>query len=143
MRDGWTGKAASTRMRPEPESGQGDMPEQPDEAEELKARLARLQGELEAQRAAEEKTAARREKAEKSAKGFGEAISLGFRVLTEFVSAVAVGAFIGWGLDHWLGTMPFLLVLFVGLGVAAGFKNIYRMAAPKPPRQEGGDPPQA
>ncbi|MFM9153717.1 MAG: AtpZ/AtpI family protein, partial [Methylocystis sp.] len=36
--------------------------------------------------------------------------------------------------DKWLGTQPWLLVFLVGLGVAAGFYNVYRVARPKDPR---------
>ena len=56
------------------------------------------------------------------------AIGLGFRVLTEFVAGIAVGALIGWALDRWLRTSPLLLILFLGLGTAAGFWNVYKIA---------------
>ena len=55
-------------------------------------------------------------------------MSLGFRVLSEFVAATVVSALIGWRLDLWIGTTPFFLILFLGLGVAAGFWNVYRLA---------------
>ena len=38
------------------------------------------------------------------------------------------GAFIGWGLDRCLGTAPFLMVVFLGLGAAAGIMNVMRTA---------------
>lgn len=68
---------------------------------------------------------------------FGRAMSVGFTVLSEFVAAILVGALIGWQADVWLGTKPWLLVLFLGLGVAAGFWNVFRLSAPKEAR--GGD----
>jgi ATP synthase protein I len=58
----------------------------------------------------------------------GSAMSLGFRVLTEFVAAVVVGALIGWQIDVWTGTAPIFLLLFLVLGTVAGFVNIYRIA---------------
>lgn len=61
--------------------------------------------------------------------GMGQAVSLGFRVMSEFVASVAVGAVIGWAIDHWLGSSPAALIVFIGLGTAAGFWNIYRIAA--------------
>jgi ATP synthase protein I len=61
---------------------------------------------------------------------FGRAMSVGFTVLSEFVAAILVGALIGWQADAWLGTKPWLLVLFLGLGVAAGFWNVFRLSAP-------------
>ena len=63
------------------------------------------------------------------------AMSLGARVLTEFVAGIAVGALIGWQLDKWLHTSPILLIVFLALGAAAGFWNVYRIAAkPTGPR---------
>lgn len=58
----------------------------------------------------------------------GNAMSLGFRVMSEFVAAVGVGALIGWQADRWLGTSPFLLIIFLALGTAAGFWTVYRLA---------------
>ncbi len=60
--------------------------------------------------------------------GVGQAVSLGFRVMSEFVAAVAVGGFIGWLIDRGLGTSPFGLILFIALGTAAGFWSVYRVA---------------
>ncbi len=62
------------------------------------------------------------------ARSFGTAMSLGFRVLAEFVSAVAVGALLGWQIDKWVGTSPVLLIVFLLFGTAAGFWNVYRIA---------------
>ena len=99
-----------------------------DDAEDMKARLARLTSDLQAQREAG-KADERRSEADLSDKTLGQAMSLGFRVLSEFVAAVVVGGLIGWQLDQWFGTAPFLLILLLGLGVAAGFWNVYRMAS--------------
>ena len=66
--------------------------------------------------------------AEQSASGMGNAISLGFRVLSEFVAAVVVAGFLGWLLDRWLGSSPVALILFIALGTAAGFWSVYRVA---------------
>ncbi len=62
------------------------------------------------------------------ANGVGQAASLGFRVMSEFVAAVAVGGFIGWVIDKGLGTSPFGLIIFIALGTAAGFWSVYRVA---------------
>ncbi len=61
--------------------------------------------------------------------GMGQAVSLGLRVMSEFVVAIVVSAVVGWAIDHWLGSSPFALILFIGLGTAAGFWNVYRIAA--------------
>ncbi len=50
------------------------------------------------------------------------------RVALEMASALFVGGAIGWFLDRWLGTRPWLLLVFLLLGVAAGILNAYRAA---------------
>jgi ATP synthase protein I len=66
----------------------------------------------------------------------GNAMGLAFRVLSEFVAAVIVGAFIGWWIDRLAGTTPAFLVTFLLMGAAAGIWNVYRIAI-KPPGPEG------
>ncbi len=117
------------------------MQDGPDDADELKARLARLTSELQAQREAG-KAAERKAEADLTDKGLGQAMSLGFRVLSEFVAAIFIGALIGWRADVWLGTSPLFLILFLGLGVAAGFWTVYRLAVPPPGPRGGEKPPQ-
>ena len=64
------------------------------------------------------------------------ATNLGMRVLVEFVSAIGVGALIGWQIDTWAHTGPLFLVVFLFLGMAAGMVNIYRIAmGPKKPNR--------
>ncbi len=58
----------------------------------------------------------------------GSALGLAFRVGVELVSALAIGLGIGWLLDAWLDTRPWLMVVFIFLGGAAGILNVYRMA---------------
>lgn len=53
-------------------------------------------------------------------------LGLAFRVGVEIVSALILGVGIGWGLDRWLETAPWFLVLFFFLGSAAGVLNVYR-----------------
>ena len=67
----------------------------------------------------------------------GGAMSLGFRVLTEFVAGVVVGSLVGWQLDKWLHTSPALLIVFLTLGTAAGFWNVYRLAMKPSSRGRG------
>ena len=42
------------------------------------------------------------------------------------VSGVLVGGAAGYFLDRWLDTSPWLLLVFLLLGVVAGFLNVYR-----------------
>lgn len=46
-----------------------------------------------------------------------------------FVLAIVIGAWFGRVLDSWLGTSPWLFVLFFFLGLAAGVLNVYRTTA--------------
>lgn len=62
------------------------------------------------------------------ARARGEAFARAFRFVAELIVGVGVGGFIGWALDRWLGTQPWLLVLFVALGFTAGVMNVIRAA---------------
>ncbi len=57
--------------------------------------------------------------------GMGYAVRIG----VELVSAIAVGTAMGWGLDYWLGTRPWLMLVFILLGGAAGMLNVYKTAS--------------
>lgn len=56
------------------------------------------------------------------------ALALVGRIATELVAGVAVGGFIGWTLDNWLGTTPAFMITLLFLGAGAGMMNIWRMA---------------
>ena len=58
----------------------------------------------------------------------GEAFAKAFRFVAELIAGVGVGGFIGWALDRQFGTAPWLLVVFVTLGFAAGLMNVIREA---------------
>lgn len=58
----------------------------------------------------------------------GTAMGVAFRVGVEMVAGVIVGAAIGYGLDQWLGTKPWMLIVFFFLGAAGGMMNVYRAA---------------
>ena len=60
--------------------------------------------------------------------GQGAALGQALRLGIELVAGVAVGGFIGWALDRFLGTAPLLMVVFLGLGAAAGIMNVVRTA---------------
>ena len=74
---------------------------------------------------------AREEEAEGGGPGEGAAsgIGVGLRVGIELVAGLGVGLAIGWGLDRWLGTKPWLMIVFFFLGAAAGILNAYRAGA--------------
>ena len=51
-----------------------------------------------------------------------------FKLGTELVAAVAVGTIIGFILDGWFDTNPWLIIIFFFLGTAAGILNVIRTA---------------
>ena len=57
-------------------------------------------------------------------RAFGEA----FKIVGELIVGVVVGGGIGWFVDRQLGTTPWLLILFLILGFAAGLSNVIRTA---------------
>jgi ATP synthase protein I len=57
-------------------------------------------------------------------KSVRESIASASVVGLNLVSATFVGLFIGWWLDKWLGTGPWLLLTFLILGIVAGFRNV-------------------
>ncbi len=56
---------------------------------------------------------------------------VGLRAGVEVVSALVVGIGIGWLLDDWLGTWPWLFLVFFVLGSVAGVLNVYRLFNPR------------
>jgi ATP synthase protein I len=67
------------------------------------------------------------------------AIARGFRLSTELVAGVLLGAALGWVLDYWLGISPWGLIVFLLLGFTAGVLNVMRAAGVVPPNRL--DPP--
>ncbi len=51
-----------------------------------------------------------------------------FKLGTELVAAVLVGTIIGFILDTWFDTKPWLIIIFFFLGAAAGMLNVIRAA---------------
>jgi ATP synthase protein I len=56
------------------------------------------------------------------------AMARGLRLSSELIAGVVAGAAIGWGIDHWLSTSPFGLIVFFLLGFVAGMVNLVRSA---------------
>ncbi len=97
----------------------------------LSARLRQLGSRLSASKAgrAPEQNAGARPAADPSA------IARGFRLSTELVAGVLVGAGIGWLLDRWLGISPWGLIVFLLLGFTAGVLNVMRAAGVSGPNK--------
>jgi ATP synthase protein I len=60
------------------------------------------------------------------------AMAMGFRLSSELVAGVGVGALLGWAFDRLLSTSPFGLIVFVLLGFTAGVVNVIRSAGVAP-----------
>jgi ATP synthase protein I len=62
-------------------------------------------------------------------------LGLALRMSSELVAAVVVGLVLGFGFDAVFGTRPAGLLVFLALGICAGFYNVFRLAGQmsKPP----------
>ena len=59
----------------------------------------------------------------------GSILGMAWRLSTELVVAVLVGAGLGFGLDKLFNTQPWLLVVGLGFGFATGIRGVLRTAA--------------
>ncbi|HJN84064.1 MAG TPA: AtpZ/AtpI family protein [Candidatus Pelagibacter bacterium] len=55
-------------------------------------------------------------------------LGIAFKISTEMVAAVVVGTIIGFILDNWFGTKPWLILIFFFVGVIAGILNVVKSA---------------
>ena len=58
----------------------------------------------------------------------GSYLGQAFKMSTELVSAVVVGTIIGFILDKWFDTKPWLILIFFFVGVVAGIMNVIKSA---------------
>ena len=91
----------------------------PEERAAFKARVSDLDGKL-------DKVRAERQAGRDQTGASGRGMAQGMRMAAELVSAIIVGGLIGYALDWWLGTKPWLFLLFFVLGFAAGVLNVLR-----------------
>nr|WP_255522096.1 AtpZ/AtpI family protein [Paracoccus sp. NBH48] len=77
-----------------------------------------------------------------------EQANLAWRMVIELVTGLGLGFVFGYGLDYLMGTTPFLMVLFIFLGLAAGVKSMMRTASeldrksgPAPEGEKSGERP--
>ena len=107
----------------------GDQGKQQTSEAALSARLQRLneglgQARDQARNAADHPSGSSGAQRAATASGYAR----GFRLSSELVAGVLVGAGIGWLIDHWLGVSPWGLIVFLLLGFAAGVLNVMRSA---------------
>ncbi len=112
-------RAHDPKNQPDPELG--DIP---DRLKELSSRLA-----------AEKTQHATEGTPPKQYQG-AQDYSKGYRLISEFVAGILVGAALGYGLDRLFLTLPLFLIIFVLAGFAAGILNMSRAANRTPPTAE-------
>lgn len=98
----------------------GDL--RPDDKEAFERRLAGLGkrlGDVKSREAAESM-------ASRGRSSQNRGMAYGLRMASELVAAVLVGGLIGYALDHFLGTKPWLFLVMFILGFAAGVTNVMR-----------------
>ena len=97
-----------------PDTGSGA----PKVTADLEARIARARGQRSAEAAAGQ-----------TRQGDMSGMSRGYRLASEFVAAILVGAGLGWIVDSLLPTRPWAMVVLLLLGFAAGVLNVVRAGA--------------
>ena len=113
----------------------GKEPDMPDTEEAaLSARLRSLGDRLGSQRP-NDSTDIARDRPRPDASG----LARGFRLCSELVAGVLVGAVIGWAIDRTLGVSPWGMIIFLLSGFAAGVLNVVRAAGIAPGSSSSGD----
>lgn len=104
----------------------GDTPSSDEAA--LSVRLQRLDQRISELRKDRADRAKQSEHESQNHSASASAMARGFRLSSELVGGVIVGAVIGWSIDRWLSTSPWGLMVFLMLGFAAGVLNVMRAA---------------
>ena len=58
----------------------------------------------------------------------GSSLGIALKLSTEMVAAVFVGSIIGFILDNWFDSKPWLTIIFFFVGAASGILNVIRSA---------------
>jgi ATP synthase protein I len=105
-------------------NGDGSRDKSPDEAA-LSARLGSLDQRLSKVRG-NRKIGTDQPGGSEDGAARASAMARGFRLSSELVAGVVVGAAIGWGIDRLLSTSPFGFIVFFLLGFVAGVVSVVR-----------------
>jgi ATP synthase protein I len=83
---------------------------------------------------------AQQEEAKRTTRGQpDENYRTGQLVLSQLVGAPLGGGIVGWLLDRWVGTKPWLMLVMLFLGFAVGIWNVIRISSNPPGRKPGAD----
>jgi ATP synthase protein I len=108
--------------------GKGQHPENgeisPEDREAIRKRSAELGQKLDALKSQKAKVERSTGGGPQDQSAYGEA----FKFAAELVVGVVVGGGLGWLLDRQFGTAPWLMIVMVILGFAAGLLNVVRAA---------------
>jgi ATP synthase protein I len=110
-------------------SGDKNQPDQTDsKLGDISSRLNELSNRLDAEKKEQQA-------AEAPSKNYGAAqdYSKGYRLVSEFVAGILVGAAVGYGLDRLFNTLPLFMIIFLMVGFGAGILNMARAANRVPP----------
>jgi ATP synthase protein I len=113
-----------TRKDDPGENRSGDPPSADEAA--LSARLSRLDQQLSHRRKDRDVEKMQAGEEGQSAQARASAMAVGLRLSSELVAGVLVGALLGWGIDRFLSTSPWGLIVFLLLGFTAGVMNVMR-----------------
>ena len=60
-----------------------------------------------------------------------DSLNIYYRVGTELLAGLLIGAGMGWTIDKWINTTPLFLIIFFLLGGVAGIYNLWRVLTGK------------
>ena len=109
------------------DGGNGSRDQSSDEAA-LSARLGSLDHRLSEIRHSRKIETDQSGNEQDAAQAKASAMAVGFRLSSELVAGVLVGAALGWGFDRLLSTSPWGFIVFFLLGFVAGVVNVVRSA---------------
>lgn len=68
------------------------------------------------------------DKKKNHANEFGRAMAHLLQIGITIIACVALGIFLGWLLDRWLGTAPWIMFVCTFLGIGAAVRSIFEFA---------------
>jgi ATP synthase protein I len=128
----WVSAAMADDTRSNQQGDDGNSKRPPADEAALSARLTHLDERLSAVRRDRESRSAQQGSEKETASAKASAMARGFRLSSELVAGVVVGAVIGWGIDRLFSTSPWGLIVFFLLGFVAGVVNLMRVAGVAP-----------